>query len=115
VSPAWPAEKRWAIENMPYYTAGRPVFQARIKFWKEDGPCEHRFQRTGALEHIWSQAEDAETSCRLIAGTAQGGVKTEAVLGMMRKRHAGKCENIEHGYGDRRENCPVFWLRIIEP
>src|ERR1022692_3493954 len=61
VSPAWPTEKRWAIENMPYYTATRPVFQARTKFWKEDGTTASIVFNEPALEHIWSQAEDVET------------------------------------------------------
>jgi monoamine oxidase len=80
VSPAWPTEKRWAIENMPYYTATRPVFQARTKFWKEDGTTASIVFNEPALEHIWSQAEDVDTSRGLIAGTAQGGVKAEAAL-----------------------------------
>ncbi len=31
VTPAWPEAKRWAIENMPYYSATRPVLQSRTK------------------------------------------------------------------------------------
>ena len=96
VAPAWPAEKRWAIENMPYYTATRPVFQARTKFWKEDGTTASIVFNEPALEHVWSQAEDVETSRGLIAGTAQGGVEAKAALAVFRQRYTGKSENIEH-------------------
>lgn len=131
VSPAWPTEKRWAIENMPYYTATRPVFQARTKFWKEDGTTASMVFNEPALEHIWSQAEDVDTSRGLIAGTAQGGVKAEAALAVFRQRYTGKSENIERTMvidwsrdpwamacettNYRPGELRRFWPRIIEP
>lgn len=95
VSPAWPEAKRWAIENMPYYTATRPVFQSRTKFWKEDRTTASIAFGAPALEHCWSQAEDVETNRGLIAGTAQGGAKAEDALAVFRQRYTGKSENIE--------------------
>jgi monoamine oxidase len=95
VSPAWPEAKRWAIASMPYYTATRPVFQSRTKFWKEDRTTASIVCNAPVLEHCWSQAEDVETNRGLIAGTAQGGTKAEDALAVFRQRYTGKSENIE--------------------
>jgi monoamine oxidase len=131
VTPAFEPEKRWAIENVPYYTASRPVFQARTKFWKEDGTTATIVFDDPALGHTWSQAEDVETTRGLIAGTAQGATKPEAALAVFRQKYGGKAENIEqvmvldwsrdpwamacettsYKPGEMRK----FWPRIIEP
>jgi len=95
VAPEWPAEKRWAIDNVPYYTATRPVFQARTKFWKQDNVSTNIQFGEPALQHVWSQAEDVETPRGLIAGTAQGGVTPEAALSVYRARYTGKADTIE--------------------
>ncbi len=131
VTPAWPAEKRWAIENIPYYSATRPVFQSRTKFWKEDATTASIVFDQPALGHTWSQAEDVETSHGLIAGTAQAGITAEAALAVFRRRYSGKSENIEHAMvidwsrdpwamacettSYRPGELSKFWPRIIEP
>ncbi len=35
VSPAWPAGKQWAVQNVPYYFDSRPIFQSKSKFWTQ--------------------------------------------------------------------------------
>ena len=131
VTPAWPPAKRWAIENMPYYTATRPVFLARTKFWKEDRTTASIQIGDPSLEHVWSQAEDVETDRGLIAGTAQGGVKPEAALAVFKKHYPGKHQNIERAMvidwsrdpwamacettGYKPGDLTRFWPRIIEP
>jgi monoamine oxidase len=131
VTPAWPTEKGWAIENIPYYTESRPVFLSRTKFWREDGTTASIVFGEPVLEHTWSQAEDVETSRGLIAGTAQGGVKAEAALEVFKAKYTGKNENIERAMVidwardpwamacETRDYKPGeltrFWPRIIEP
>ncbi|HLY16642.1 MAG TPA: NAD(P)/FAD-dependent oxidoreductase [Bryobacteraceae bacterium] len=131
VTPAWPEEKRWAIQNMPYYTATRPVFLSRTKFWKEDGTTASIVFGEPALEHTWSQAEDVETSRGLIAGTAQGGTKADAALSVFKARYTGKSANIERAMAIDWSRDPWamacettsykpgelsrFWPRIIQP
>jgi len=131
VTPAWPAEKRWAIDNVPYYTATRPVFQSKTKFWKEDKTTASIEFGDPALGHVWSQAEDVETGRGLIAGTAQGGVKADAALAVFKSRYNGKSENIEKAMVIDWSRDPWamacettsykpgemsrFWPRIIEP
>jgi len=131
VKPAWPEAKRWAIQNVPYYTATRPVFLSRTKFWKEDGTTASINFGEPVLQHTWSQAEDVETPRGLIAGTAQGGVTGEAAVAMFRKRYTGKSENIEHAAAIDWSRDPWamacettnyrpgelrrFWPHLIEP
>lgn len=131
MKPDWPAEKRWAIQNVPYYTATRPVFQSKTKFWKTDGTTASINFGEPVLEHTWSQAEDVETSRGLIAGTAQGGVKPEAALAVFKAKYTGKSEDIEKAMVIDWSRDPwamacettsykpgelsKFWPRIIEP
>jgi monoamine oxidase len=95
ITPALPDGKRWAIENMPYYSATRPVLQARTKFWREEKISPNIQFNAGALEHVWSQAEDVKTERGLIVGTAQPGVKPEQALAVWRSRYPGKQDQIE--------------------
>ena len=37
VIPPWPESKRYALASVPYYTASRPFFQSRSRFWEKDG------------------------------------------------------------------------------
>ena len=37
VTPAWPEARRDVVNLFPYYTASRPVFQSRTRFWEKDG------------------------------------------------------------------------------
>jgi monoamine oxidase len=131
VTPGWPEAKRWAIDSVPYYTASRPVFQSRTKFWKEDRTTATIVFGDPNLEHIWSQAEDVQTSRGLIAGTAQGGTKVDAALSVFRQRYTGKSENIEQAMvidwsrdpwamACETTSCKPgelrrFWPTIIEP
>ena len=131
VRPAWPERKQWAIANVPYYSATRPVFLARTKFWKEDNTTASIQFGESALEHVWSQAEDVETSRGLIAGTAEPGVKAEKSLSVFRSRYTGKSENIEKAMiidwsrdpwamacettGFRPGELKRFWPATIEP
>ena len=86
VTPAWPEAKRWAIENMPYYSATRPVLQSRTKFWREEKVGMNLQFGNPALEHVWSMADEVKTNRGLIVGTAQPGVRPR-----LRSTHSGPC------------------------
>jgi monoamine oxidase len=77
ITPALPEAKRWAIENCPYYTATRPVFQSRTKFWREEKVSLNIEFGQPSLAHVWSMADDVGTQRGLIVGTAQGGMRAE--------------------------------------
>ena len=55
VTPAWPEARQYVVKSFPYYTASRPVFQSRTRFWEKDKvEPEHRPRRArprALLEH----------------------------------------------------------------
>jgi len=96
ITPALPDGKRWMVENMPYYSATRPVLQTRTKFWREEKISPNISFGASALEHVWSQAEDVKTERGLIVGTASPGVKPDQSLAIWRSRYPGKLDQIEY-------------------
>ena len=95
VHPAWPESKRYAIETVPYYTASRPFFQSRSRFWERDGisPSIEFGERT--LNHIWSMGDDVETQRGLLVSTADALTTGEAALKTFRRYYPGKSEDVE--------------------
>ena len=96
VTPEWSEAKRWAIENVPYYTSTRPVFQSRTKFWKEEKVSLNIEFGKPALAHIWSMGDELPTSRGLIVGTAQAGVRAEAALKTFLSLYPGHLNTIEN-------------------
>jgi len=37
VTPDWPVGRRYIIQNLPYDSYGRAIFQSRTRFWEKDG------------------------------------------------------------------------------
>lgn len=96
VEPAWPDAKRWAIENVPYYSATRPVLQSRTKFWRDEKVSLNIEFRQSTLSHVWSMADEVNTQRGLIVGTAEPGVKAEAALNTFRTHYPGRLDTIEN-------------------
>ncbi len=94
VTPALGEAKRWAVANMPYYSATRPVFQSRTKFWREERGVNLEVNHP-ALHHTWSMADDVDTPRGLIVGTGDPGVRAEASLDVFRARYPGTRNTIE--------------------
>ena len=131
ITPALPNPKRWAIANVPYYSATRPIFQSRTKFWRDQDVSINIEYFQPALEHHWSMADDVNTQRGLITGTGQPGVSSEAALNTFRKYYPGKrdtieaamivdwshdpwcmaCETTEYRPGELHQ----FWPALIQP
>jgi monoamine oxidase len=130
-TPALPEKKQWAISNVPYYSATRPVFQSRTKFWREQSASVNIEFSQPDLSHIWSMADDVETQRGLITGTAQPGVRADAALAVFRNGYPGKKDTIEQAMiidWSRDPWCMAcettnykvgelsrFWPALIEP
>jgi len=95
VTPALSERKLWAVANVPYYSATRPVFQSRSKFWREQNVSINIEFRQPALEHVWSMADDVNSGQGLVVGTAGPGVTADAALKAFRSRYPGKGDSIE--------------------
>lgn len=95
VTPALDEPKRWAVANVAYYSATRPVFQTRTKYWRQEHSTVNLETNHPALHHTWSMADDVETERGLIVGTADPGVRAEAALEVFQSRYPGKLEAVE--------------------
>ncbi len=98
VTPAWPADKAYALQNVPYYFDSRVIFQSRTQFWKRDGLSPNMEFGDRELNHVWSTCDEVETSRGLLVGTATGLQSPEAALAVYRRRYPGASEDIEKAH-----------------
>ena len=131
VTPAWPEARRVVVNLFPYYTASRPVFQSRTRFWEKDGASPNMILGERTLEHTWRMGDDVETSRGLIVATARGFTKAEDALATFRRYYPGRSEDIEQAFvidwaqDPWAKACepvqyptgqlPRFWPKVIEP
>jgi monoamine oxidase len=131
VSPAWSAEKAYAIHNVPYYFDSRPIFQTRSRFWQKDGISPNMEFGDRTLYHAWATGDDVETTRGLLVGTCQGAGSIDAAVKTYRKFYPGKSEDIERtaivtwatnpwaSACERTDYEPgqlrKFWPTLIEP
>ena len=113
VKPAWPEARRRVLEGFPYYTASRPVFQSRTRFWEKDGVSPNVQLGEPALEHYWRMADDVETTRGLLASTARGATTAEDALAAFRRHYPGKSEDIEQVFVVDWASDP--WAVACEP
>ena len=131
ITPALPERKRWAIANVPYYSATRPIFLSRSKFWREESIGMNVEFGQPALAHVWSMADDVNTNRGLIVGTAQPGVLPSQALDTFRAYYPSKRDTIERAMvvdwskdrwclacettSYKPGELSRFWPAIIEP
>lgn len=113
VTPDWPEAKGYVIRNFPYYTASRPVFQARSAFWKEDGLSPNMEFGEPNLNSMWPMAEEVETTRALLVGTARGLTSAEEALVTFRRLYPGKSDDIEQALLHDWSRDP--WAMACEP
>jgi monoamine oxidase len=131
ITPQLTEQKRWAVGNVPYYSATRPVLLADTKFWRDQKQSINVEFYQPALEHVWSMADDVDSKHGLIVGTAQPGVPAAKPLEAFRKYYPGKgdtitkpmiidwsrdpwamaCETTSYKPGELRR----FWPSLIQP
>jgi monoamine oxidase len=131
VTPPWPEGRRFVVNLFPYYTASRPVFQSRTRFWERDGVSPNMILGDRALEHTWRMADDVDTSRGLIVATASGGTMASDALATFRRHYPGRPDDIEQAFViDWAQDAwakacepvqyppgmlPRFWPKVIEP
>lgn len=94
VTPDWPAAKRYVIDNLPYNTHARVIFQSRSRFWKKDNVSPNIYFGEPGLQMIWAMAEEVGTPRGILVGDAD--VTTpDAVASLFRRRYPGTSEDIE--------------------
>jgi monoamine oxidase len=95
VSPAWPEAKNLVLQEMPYYTRTRVVFQSRTRFWSTDKVSPNGAPPDPRLNELWSMAEEVDTHRGILLGGAQVGVAASASLEAFHKLYPGKSADIE--------------------
>ncbi len=131
VKPAWPANKTFAIANVPYYHDTRVIFQTRTRFWDRDRLSPNMDFGEAPLDSVWAASQEVQTSRGLLAGTASGAGTAERALATYKKFYPGKFEDIEHAHVvvwaidpwasacERTSYAPgqlaMFWPVLIEP
>jgi monoamine oxidase len=95
VSPSWPESKSFVIQEMPYYTRTRVVFQSRTRFWNTDKVSPNWAPPDPRLTELWSMAEEVNTPRGILVGGAQSGVAASAALAAFHKLYPGKSADIE--------------------
>jgi monoamine oxidase len=95
VTPPWPEAKAFVINEMPYYTQTRIVFQSRTRFWKTDGVSPNWMPPDPHLQELWSMADDVDTPRGVLIGGAQPGVTASQALTTFAKLYPGKSADIE--------------------
>jgi len=95
VTPVWPQAKAFVINEMPYYTQTRVVFQSRTRFWKTDGVSPNWTPPDPQLQELWSMSDDVDTPRGILIGGAQPGVTASQALATFSKLYPGKSADIE--------------------
>lgn len=95
VSPEWPENKRFVIQEMPYYTRTRVVFQSRTRFWNTDRISSNWVPPDPRLNELWSMAEEVNTQRGILLGGAQAGGAAAASLAAFQNLYPGKSADIE--------------------
>jgi monoamine oxidase len=95
VTPAFPPDKSYAIEHVPYYHDTRVIFQTRTRFWDRDGLSPNMEFGDAALYHVWSASQDVQTTRGLLVGTASGAGTADRALAAFRRFYRGRSEDIE--------------------
>jgi monoamine oxidase len=131
VTPGWPDAKKYAIQNVPYYSNTRLLFQTADKFWDRDGLSPNMEFDDSQLFQIWSSDDEVKTSRGFLAGTASGPATVDQSLATIRKYYPGKAIDVQKSVAvvwatdpwrsacERTDYAPGqlsrFWPGLIEP
>jgi monoamine oxidase len=130
VTPDWPESRRYIVQNLPYDSYGRAIFQSRTRFWEKDGVSPNLEFEGTALSSVWRMADEIPTARGLLIGTAPLG-SAEKALAEFRRHYPGHSEDIEQAlvvdwpHDPWAMSClPVsrapgelakFWPEVIQP
>lgn len=95
VTPDWPPEKRFILQNLAYSSYPRIAFQARSKFWlKDDIGINMRFNHPN-LSNIWQVAEEVDTHRVALMATGSAGISPLRALDTFKQLYPGDSSNID--------------------
>lgn len=112
VSPAWPESKNLVIQEMPYTTKTRVIFQTRTRFWETDKVSPNWSSADPKLNELWAMAEELKTARGILVGGFQTGVTAAASREAFLKSYSGKSVEIEHI--TQHESAKDPWAEMCE-
>jgi monoamine oxidase len=131
VTPRWSEEKNFIIQQMPYYTRTRVVFQSRTRFWAKDGVSPNWEPPEPTLHELWHMADEVKTPRGVLVGGAEPGVSAQQAEATFHKLYPGKSADIEQVFVQDWSRDPwaamcerisykpgqlaKFWPRVTEP
>jgi monoamine oxidase len=131
VTPRWDEDKNFVIQEMPYYTRARVVFQSRTKFWKTDGISPNWDPPEPTLNELWHMADEVRTPRGILLGGAEPGVSAQQAEASFHKLYRGKSADIEQVFVHDWSRDPwaqaceritvkpgqlaKFWPKVTEP
>lgn len=95
VKPPWPESKVFAINQVPYYSVARLVFQTKTPFWEHDGRSINWETPDPSLELLWRIAEEVHTRRAALMGWAEASTSRSDALTAFRKFYPGSSSQIE--------------------
>lgn len=130
ISPALPPEKQFVIDHVVYDSYSRFVFQARSRFWQDDGTSINMELDHPDIGSIWQVADEVNTHRVALMGSGPGGVSAQRALAGFRSVYPGR-DTIEQAlvkdwtkeqfaYTCERLDFPMgqlskFWPHVMAP
>ncbi|MDP3073653.1 MAG: FAD-dependent oxidoreductase [Opitutaceae bacterium] len=91
VTPAFPANKQYALTHTPMDMYSRVVLQTKTPFWKGDHiPSINLITGDRHMTYVWEMAEEVPGERRILMGYGQVADEPAAVLAAFRKFYPGK-------------------------
>lgn len=131
VTPAFPSEKQYVIDNVTYDSYQRFVFQASSKFWEKDNLSINMEFGHPDLWSVWQCADEVDTHRVIVLGTGPGGISVQRALAAFRELYPGKKDTIEqavsrdwtketYAFTCERLHFPMgelhkFWPEVMKP
>lgn len=108
VTPAWPAEKEYAISRVTIGMQSRVLLQSRTAFWKGDVPSINLETGDPHMVLVYETAAEVPGERRVLMGSGQPAQSEEEALAAFRKFYPGKA-------ADTIERCIVHQWWKEEP
>ncbi len=131
VTPRWTEDKNFIIQEMPYYTRTRVVFQSRTRFWNKDGVSPNWALPDPTLHDFWHMADEVSTPRGILIGGAEPGVTAQEAERTFHKLYRGKSADFEQVFVHDWSKDPwaaaceritvkpgqlaKFWPKVTEP
>ena len=96
VTPSFPPEKQYVVDNLAYDSYSHFIFQANSKFWIEDGfkSINMQFDHPD-ISLVWQVADEVDTHRIILLAVGPGGVSPQHALTAFREAYPGKHDTIE--------------------